>query len=117
MENYIFIFNTILGFALAIFIDLNKRNKESEASPRKFDLRFFIKDNSARFFLSITIMLLVFLNVSETAQLFGKEWTKLNNLVYALIGFAPDYVIAWAKRKAGFLQPREVEGYERKSKS
>lgn len=116
MENYIFILNTILGFALAILLDINNRNKESEASPTKFNLRFFIKDNIARFLLSITIMLLVFFNVSETAELFGKEWTKLNNLVYAVIGFAPDYVIALAKRKIGFLQPKEVEGYERKSK-
>lgn len=59
-------------------------------------------------------MLSVFLNVKDAATLFGKEWTALNNLIYIIIGAAPDLIISFAKRRIGFLQPEEVKGYVRK---
>jgi uncharacterized membrane protein YuzA (DUF378 family) len=114
MENYIFVLCTLLGFAASILIDINQRNKASKASPVRMDWWFFIKDNIPRLLLSITIMFIVFLNVNAISQLFGKDWETLDNLIYVVIGFAPDLIISFAKRKAGFLQPKEVNGYERK---
>lgn len=117
MEN-IFIYNTLLGFFIALFWDILNRNKQSESSPKKFNLRFFLNDNVLRLFvtfgLSIMIMIAVYFNVKDVSMLFGKEWTELNNIAYIVIGAAPDLVISFAKRKAGFLQPEVTEGHIRK---
>lgn len=116
--NLIFLLNTILGYLIALFYDVKKRNKDSRNSPGSFDLAFFWHDNKLRllssFGLSIFVMLALYFNVGDISGLFGKEWTELNNLVYLAVGAAPDLVIAFAKRKAGFLQPEATKGYQRK---
>ena len=115
--DYTFIYNTLLGFLIALIWDILNRSKESENTPKKFDIVFFWNDNKVRliltFCLSLFVMLAVFFNVKDAAYLFGKEWTELNNLIYIIIGAAPDLIISFAKRKVGFLQPQEVNGYVR----
>lgn len=105
----LFLINTFLGFLIAQIADVLKRNKESDSTPVKFDVIFFIKDNLPKIILSLllsfSISYLVYLNVEDFGKLLGQEWSVLNNIVYAVIGFAPEIVLQWLKSKYNFLQP------------
>jgi hypothetical protein len=114
----IFLINTILGFVLAQLIDVLNRDKASKNSPQKFDLLFFLKDNRFKIIvsllLSFSLSLAVWLNIENVAKLIGKDWTIINDLVYLAIGFAPELILQWIKKKYGFLQPKNVDEYIRK---
>lgn len=113
-----FLLNTFLGFLLAQLWDILSRNKATATSPQKFDIGFFLKDTWKKIvvslMLSFTMSLLLKMNFTEFAQLVGKDWTDMNNLAYIAIGFAPELLLQWLKRKVGFLQTSEVDGYTRK---
>lgn len=113
-----FLINTFLGFLIAQVSDILMRNKRSDASPEKFSLKFFFQDTwlkiTISLLLSISMSLLVWLNIEDFASIFGKEWTTVNNIVYAVIGFAPEKVLQWMKKKYGFLQPEKVGEHIRK---
>ena len=112
-----YIVNTFIGFALAQILDVLRRDKDSQASPKKFKILFFWKDNKQKILLSITLSVLMTLalklNWTEFVGLIGKEW-ELNNLVFLAVGFAPELLLQKLKKKYGFLQPEKVEGFERK---
>lgn len=109
---HLFLINTFLGFFLAQAIDLLRRSKASEHSPEKFDFVFFWKDNRGKIIISLLLSfglsVFVYLNVKDFASLIGKDFEFLNNLVYGVIGFAPEYALQYIKRKFGILQPKEV---------
>lgn len=110
--NYLFLINTLLGFVIAQIADVLTRNKSSEHSPQKFNIEFFLKDNWGKILtsliLSFSISSLLYLNVEELGKLFGKDLPYLNNLIYAAIGAAPEFVLQILKKRLGFLQPTEV---------
>lgn len=114
MENIIFIVNTLIGFALSVIIDIRSRDKNSSASPYNFNKSFYLKDNALRLILSILIMLAIFFNTDDVALIFKAEEFTVYNIFYLVVGFAPDYIIAYCKRKFGFLQPAQTEDYKRK---
>lgn len=104
----LFLLNTFLGFLAAQLYDVFTRDKNSINTPEKFDLIFFIKDTWQKIvvslFLSVTLSLLVWLNVEDFAMLLGKDWTVLNNLVYAFIGFAPEVALQFIRKRYGLLR-------------
>lgn len=114
----IFLINTGLGFLLAQLIDVLNRDKASKTSPEKFDLCFFWKDTRLKIIvsllLSFSLSLAVWLNIESVAKLIGKDWTIINDLVYLAIGFAPELLLQWIKKKYGFLQPKNVDDFKRK---
>ena len=106
----LFLINTFLGFLIAQVYDVLNRNRNSESTPTGFNLIFFIKDTYQKILLSlilsISISTLVWLNVGDFAKLIGQEWQGLNNIVYAVIGFAPELVLQWVRKKYGILQSK-----------
>lgn len=113
-----FLINTFIGFIIAQIWDVFRRNKYSNASPEKFSWSFFWKDNSVKIIVSLVLSFAlstaVYLNVGDFAKLIGSEFEQLNNIVYLLLGFAPERMLQLAKKRFGFLQPEEVEGHTRK---
>ncbi len=114
-----YLINTFLGFAIAQLADILTRNKGSETSPVKFDFVFFLKDTWIKILFSL--MLSIFLSVAihfnweDVTEIFGQQ-LKLNKLVFLAIGAVPELILQYAKKKLGFLQPKEVEGFNRKEK-
>ncbi|AEV34166.1 hypothetical protein Oweho_3215 [Owenweeksia hongkongensis DSM 17368] len=113
-----YLVNTLLGFLIAQIYDILKRNKDSEASPEKFNLVFFLQDTWKKILmslaLSIAISIAIHLNWDNAVSLFSGEVT-LNDLIYLVVGAVPELVLQWAKRKGGFLQSSTVQDYDRKS--
>lgn len=106
----LFLINTFLGFLIAQLYDILTRNKDAEGTPNKFDLMFFLKDTYQKIilslFLSLFISSLVYLNVGDFAKLMGQEWEGINNIVYAVIGFAPEIVLQLIRKRFGVLQSK-----------
>ena len=113
-----FLLNTILGFLIAQLSDIMLRDKASEASPKKFNIRFFLKDTWRKITLSLLLALLLsvvtHLNSGDISSLLGQDWQNINGWVYVLIGFAPEMVLQKLKKKYGFLQPSKVDNFNRK---
>jgi hypothetical protein len=112
-----FILNTFLGFLIAQVYDVVRRDRNSGATPEKFNLVFFLKDTYQKLVLSLVLSLLiataVHFNAKEVLSLFN-GYENLSDLIYLPIGAAPEMVLQWAKKKYGFGQPEKVEGYQRK---
>src|SRR5690606_5889639 len=106
----LFLLNTFLGFFIAQIYDVLTRDKNSINTPDKFNLLFFLKDTWQKIvlslFLSLSISVLVWLNVGDFAKLIGQEWGALNNIVYAIIGFAPEIVLQFIRKRLGVLQSK-----------
>lgn len=98
MNNYFTL--TLLGFILSWLVDIAQRNKESKRTPNKFSLRFFIEDNWDRMLLSalISATLIYIYHLTEL------ELGEYEDLFAIAVGFAPDLVVGWLKRKFGFLK-------------
>ena len=113
-----YIINTFLGFLLAQLYDVFNREKESEASPKKFDLLFFLKDTWQKIVVSLllssVISFTVHYNTDEILRYIGKDWDNISKLIYLVIGFAPEIILQWFKKKYGVLQPKNVDEYKRK---
>lgn len=113
-----FLINTFLGFAIAQIADILNRDKASDSSPIKFDVWFFIKDTWLKILLSLllstAISLLVFMNAGDFSSVIGDQWLFAGNIIYALIGFAPELLLQKLKKKYGVLQPKEVGDFTRK---
>lgn len=114
-----FLINTLLGFLIAQVYDVAiKRKKYSDASPQKFDFGFFWKDTRSKIIVSLVLSFLIsiFIKINDydIATLINGNWQGFNNALYGLIGFAPELVLQWLKRRYGFLQPEVVDGYVRK---
>jgi len=112
MEDYRWILITLIAYILSVIYDLLKRDKNSLGSPVKFNPIFYVKDNYQRIILSLLFsMLLAVLFWMLKPQLFNmdSELATWGIVVYAIIGAAPDMVIAYAKRKTSFLRQKQVE--------
>ena len=112
MEDYKWIFITLIAYILSVIYDLLKRDKNSLGSPTKFSPIFYLKDNYQRIILSLLFsMLLAVLFWMLKPQLFAmdSELSAWGVIMYTIIGAAPDMVIAYAKRKTSFLRPDKVE--------
>ena len=105
----LFLINTFLGFLIAQIYDILFREK-SESNPEKFDLVFFLKDTYQKIvlslFLSLSISILIYLNDWDIISIFGEKIDFLKNMEYALIGFAPELVLQWVRKKYGVLQSK-----------
>lgn len=112
-----YLLNTFLGFLIAQIADILTRDKRTIESPVRFNFVFFIKDTWLKILLSLILSVLLSValhfNWDDLNQLIGKSW-MLNKAVFLIIGAFPEIVLQYVKRKYGFLQPKEVEGYERK---
>lgn len=109
----VFLVNIILGFLAAQLIEISTRNKQSEKSPTRFNIKFFLKDN----YLKIITSLLISLTFGFFIHYNQIEITKLGEFIdlelpqyvyYFLIGFAPEIVLQILKNKMGLLQPKEI---------
>lgn len=112
-----FLINTLLGFLVMQIYDVLSRQKPSPDSPVKFSLKFFFKDTWQKIVLSLvlsmTLSLVVFLNVGEIEETFGAD-IPVNNLIYLIIGAVPEWLLQKLKKRFGVMQPTQVEGYQRK---
>lgn len=118
MENYIWIMLVVLSYLLALQLDILKRDKDSVNSPVRFQLSFFIKDNSLRLIVSFTLSLtlgimyrIIFPDLAILNE--DVELTKWGLGMYVAIGVAPDMVISYFKRKGDIFRLPEVGGYSR----
>lgn len=98
MSNYFTL--TLLGFLLSWVIDISQRDKKSRRTPERFKLMFFLKDNETRIFYSLCTSLLIIL-IFHYGQF---EIHGYENYFAVAVGFCPDLVIGWLKRKFGFLK-------------
>lgn len=98
MNNYFTL--TLLGFLLSWLLDIAQRNKASRRTPDKFSLWFFFEDNWDRILLSamISATLISMYHIMEL------ELGEYEDLFAIAVGFAPDMVVGWLKRKFGFLK-------------
>ena len=98
MNNYFTL--TILGFILSWLLDIAQRNKKSRRTPHIFSLKFFFTDNWDRILLSalISATLIYMYHIMEL------ELGEYEDLFAIAVGFAPDMVVGWLKRKFGFLK-------------
>ena len=98
MNNYFTL--TLLGFILSWLVDIAQRNKKSRRTPDKFSLKFFFTDNWDRILLSalISATLISMYHIMEL------ELNEYEDLFAIAVGFAPDMVVGWLKRKFGFLK-------------
>lgn len=91
---------TLLGFLLSWVLDIAQRNKKSRRTPDKFSLWFFFEDNWDRILLSAVISgILIYMY-----HLMDMELGEYEDLFAIAVGFAPDMVVGWLKRKFGFLK-------------
>lgn len=98
MNNYFTL--TLLGFILSWLLDIAQRNKKSRRTPNDFSLKFFFTDNWDRILLSalISATLISMYHIMEL------ELNEYEDLFAIAVGFAPDMVVGWLKRKFGFLK-------------
>ena len=98
MNNYFTL--TLLGFILSWLLDIAQRNKKSRRTPHDFSLKFFFIDNWDRILLSalISATLISMYHIMEL------ELGEYEDLFAIAVGFAPDMVVGWLKRKFGFLK-------------
>lgn len=98
MNNYFTL--TLLGFILSWLLDIAQRNKKSKRTPHEFSLKFFFADNWDRILLSFLISgtLIYMYHIMEL------ELNEYEDLFAIAVGFAPDMVVGWLKRKFGFLK-------------
>ena len=98
MNNYFTL--TLLGFILSWLLDIAQRNKKSRRTPHQFSLKFFFTDNWDRILLSalISATLISMYHIMEL------ELGEYEDLFAIAVGFAPDMVVGWLKRKFGFLK-------------
>ena len=91
---------TLLGFILSWVLDIAQRNKKSRRTPHEFSLKFFFEDNWDRIVLSglISSILIYMYHIMEL------ELGEYEDLFAIAVGFAPDMVVGWLKRKFGFLK-------------
>lgn len=96
--------------------DILNRNKQSEASPEKFNFIFFIKDTWVKIvlslLLSVCISVVVKLNLTDVHSAFSGD-NLYGNLLYVVIGAVPEYALQVAKKKLGFTQPEKVKTKEK----
>jgi len=114
-----FIINILLGFFIGQLIDISTRNKQSETSPVKFNIVFFLKDNwlkiTVSLLLSISIGVFIYYNeIDISSMIEGIGFNVHSGIIFFLIGFCPEIILQIAKHKYGFLQPKEVDGFQRK---
>ncbi len=93
---------TLLGFVLSVLIDIGSRNKKSKRTPVEFSWKFFYNDNVKRFLISGATSLCLVAIYHFTPF----EWETLEQeALFALcVGFAPDLIISFLKRKFSFLK-------------
>ena len=91
---------TLLGFLLSFVVDIAQRNKKSKRTPAKFSPVFFVKDNAWRFFFSACISALLI----SIYHIGSFDMADYEDFFAVAVGFAPDTVIAWLKRRFGFLK-------------
>lgn len=112
-----FLLNTLLGFVITQVSDILTRTKSSEDSPIRFDFIFFLKDTYLKIILSlvlsISLSVALYNNVTDAPDFITNELGRLSGWVYIIIGFAPERILQFVKKKYGVLQPKCVEGYDR----
>jgi len=104
----LFLYNTLLGFLIGQALDILTRDRDSDNTPKKIDVVFFLKDNWQK----ILVSLILSLGISTLIHLNGwsfdfipEEYRLFPKMEYALIGFAPEVFLQFLKKKYGFLQP------------
>lgn len=111
--------NVIIGIILGNIAHTAVKDPTSAASPTKFSLLFWIKDNYIKVLHSLTIAaglnLALQLNLHEVEGALGFKWYN----IYAVgLGLFPDATLSFMKNKFGWLQPKNVtikdKTYERK---
>jgi hypothetical protein len=93
---------TLLGYILSGLVDVSQRNKKSKRTPDKFSWKFFIKDNYERYLISGAISLCLIVIYQKAS--FDFEEQTYEDLFALAVGFSPDLIISWLKRKFGFLK-------------
>ena len=111
-----FLLNTLLGFIIAQVYDIFSREKESSASPKPFDIKFFLADTWPKMVVSVVLSLSISLAVHLNWELFGSliGMDSFNELIYLVIGAVPELFLQRLKKKMGVLQQDQVKGYQRK---
>lgn len=109
-----------IGLILGNMAHTLSRNRESHASPTKFDFMFWWRDNRGKITVSLVIAIglniATNIDVAQTKHLLDREWHPIYSLA---IGFFPDLILSFIKNKFGWLQPSktaDIKGkiYERK---
>lgn len=110
----------LIGIILGNIAHTAVKDPTSAASPTKFSILFWIKDNWLKTLHSIVIAgglnLALQLNLHEIEATLGFKWYNLYGLA---LGLFPDAILSFMKNQFGFLQPKMVKlkdkQYERKS--
>ena len=102
--------NVIIGIILGNVAHVAVKDPTSAASPTKFNLLFFVKDNWIKILHSLVIAgllnLALQINIHEIEGALGFKWYN----IYAIgIGFCPDAFLSFMKNKFGWMQPSKVK--------
>lgn len=98
MSNYYIL--TFLGFILSWLVDVSQRNKASRRTPHKFSIAFFLSDNWERILFSA----LISATLIQIYHYMDIDLGEYEDFFAVAVGFAPDLVIGWLKRKFDFLK-------------
>lgn len=101
--------NVIIGIILGNMAHVAVKDPTSAASPTKFNVLFFIKDNYIKIIHSLAIAcglnLALQLNIHEIEAALGFKWYN----IYAIgLGLFPDATLSYLKNKFGWMQPKKV---------
>jgi hypothetical protein len=88
----------LIGFAISQLIDLNGRDKDSASTPTKFNLLFFIHDNSKKW---LTSLLLFFVFIRFMPELLG---IKINEFGGLLVGLSTNELAGILKKYFSVFQ-------------
>lgn len=105
-----------LGLILGNIGYLFTRDRESHATPVKFNLWFWITDNFIKVFHSVVIAVILNLicnvNVAHTSALLGFNWLPIFSVG---LGLFPDAALSFMKDRFGWMQPKKAKDSEGKS--
>lgn len=99
----------LIGIVLGNIGHTAVKDPTSAASPTKFSLLFWVKDNWKKVITSIIMAcglnLALQLNIHEVEAAFGFKWHNIYGLG---LGLFPDAILSFFKNKFGFLQPKQI---------
>lgn len=102
--------NVIIGIVLGNIGHVAIKDPTSSASPTKFSMLFFLKDNWVKLVHSLVIACLLNValqvNLKELEAALGFKWYN----IYAIgIGLFPDATLSFFKNRFGWMQPNVVK--------
>ena len=101
-----YIFFAGVGALLNVLMDVDQRDVQSEATPKRFSYKFFLADNYKRIFATI---ILIYVVIRFSTELNGQP---ISEFMALMLGLNIDRLTGWAKKKFEVLKVERDKFYE-----